>query len=202
MVMMDIHFIRGEQLVKTPQPAQLAPLGYSFAQLLKDHPEARQPKLIFTTAHPIYQFKLGDQTLALNAQDGRPLPPITQQDVMAKAQSLYRGQGKIMNTQRFDSDLPAEISARLAPVWQVNFDDFAHTSLYFSAISGELVSKRHDYWRIFDFMWMLHIMDYDERENINNGFLRILAALGVLTAGFGVALTYISFRQRKETTRC
>lgn len=202
MVMMDIDFIRGEQLVKPTTPTQITSLGYSFTQLLEDHPDALQPQLIFTASHAFYQFKLGGQTIVINAQDGTPLPAIAQQDIIAKAQSLYSGQGKIINAHRLDTDLPAEISPKLAPVWQVNFDDFAHTSLYFSAISGELVSKRHNYWRIFDFMWMLHIMDYDEREDIHNRFLRILAMLGVLTASFGLALTYVSFRQPKETKRC
>mgnify|MGYP003339799900 CR=1 FL=1 len=38
---------------------------------------------------------------------------------------------------------------------------------------GEIVSRRHALWRVFDFAWMLHIMDYEARTNVNNPLLRI-----------------------------
>ena len=38
---------------------------------------------------------------------------------------------------------------------------------YISATTGSVLERRNDTWRWWDFFWMLHIMDYDERENVN-----------------------------------
>ena len=69
-----------------------------------------------------------------------------------------------------------------------------NSTLYISAVTGQLVSARHNYWRLFDIMWMLHIMDYKTRENVQNPLLTVMSTLALLTALFGMALSYISFR--------
>ena len=50
---------------------------------------------------------------------------------------------------------------------------------------------------MFDFVWMLHIMDYDERSDANNALLRIASATGLLFAVTGVWLLFYSFRRRR-----
>ena len=37
--------------------------------------------------------------------------------------------------------------------------------------SGEVTAVRHDRWRLFDWFWMLHIMDYDERSDFSTPLL-------------------------------
>ena len=63
------------------------------------------------------------------------------------------------------------------PVWQVTIDDDDNTTLYVSATDGRLLERRNDTWRIFDFFWMLHIMDYQGRQNFNH--LLVIGAAGV-----------------------
>lgn len=63
------------------------------------------------------------------------------------------------------------------PVWQVTIDDDDNTTLYVSAADGQLLERRNDTWRWFDFFWMLHIMDYQGRQNFNH--LLIIVAAGV-----------------------
>ena len=63
------------------------------------------------------------------------------------------------------------------PVWQVTIDDDDNTTLYVSAADGRLLERRNDTWRWFDFFWMLHIMDYQGRQNFNH--LLIIVAAGV-----------------------
>lgn len=64
-----------------------------------------------------------------------------------------------------------------AASWEARFDDEHETTLYFSADDGRLVEIRNDAWRLFDFFWMLHTMDYRGRDNFNNPL--------VITVGFG-----------------
>jgi len=50
-------------------------------------------------------------------------------------------------------------------------------------------------------MWMLHILDFNERENINNWLLRILSLLGMLTVLSGYflwLLTSTPLRPRRD----
>ena len=82
------------------------------------------------------------------------------------------------------------------PYWRVNFSDRANTSLYISASTGEILQRRNGYWRVFDFFWMLHIMDYSGRNNFNN-LLIITVALTAIWLGIsGFILLFYSFRRR------
>lgn len=90
---------------------------------------------------------------------------------------------------------------RTLPVWQVSLDDPDGTRLYVSPDTGRVLARRNDYWRVFDFFWMLHIMDYDEREDFNNPLLiatTITSTLFVLT---GIILLYFRFWPRRKKRR-
>lgn len=80
---------------------------------------------------------------------------------------------------------PADYKGPL-PVYQVVFDDFRQTNLYTDPWSGRVIVRRNMFWRIYDFLWMLHIMDFDEREDFNNPWIRILsvAALSIVLSGY------------------
>ena len=79
----------------------------------------------------------------------------------------------------------------------MDFDDAGSTAFYVSPDDGSLITRRHTYWRIFDFAWMLHIMDYEERADVNNTLLRISAGLGLVLSVLGMWLLFFSFRRRR-----
>ena len=66
------------------------------------------------------------------------------------------------------------------------------------AAAGELISRRHALWRVFDFAWMLHIMDYDERTDVNNPLLRVATWGTFAMAATGAWLLIWSFPRRKR----
>ena len=71
---------------------------------------------------------------------------------------------------------------------------------WFSA--GELLARRTDRWRIFDFLWMLHIMDFDTRDDFNHPLLQLAAVLGLIIALSGVvfwAMTTRLFRRASSS---
>lgn len=80
---------------------------------------------------------------------------------------------------------PADYKGPL-PVFQVVFDDFRHTHLYADPWSGRVIVRRNMFWRVYDFLWMLHILDFAEREDFNNPWIRILstAALTIIVSGY------------------
>jgi uncharacterized iron-regulated membrane protein len=82
----------------------------------------------------------------------------------------------------------SEIRGRDTPVWKVSFARPESLNLYLDPWTGEILARRTDRWRIFDFFWMLHIMDFDAREDFNHPLLQISAALGLVIALSGVGL--------------
>ena len=109
-----------------------------------------------------------------------------------------RGIGEEIASAALITEIPGEIRGRKPPLWRVEFAQWNKPTLYFSPTTGELISRRHELWRIFDFVWMLHIMDYDERENVNNTLLRIFTWGAILMASSGIWLLFYSFHRKKK----
>ena len=87
------------------------------------------------------------------------------------------------------------------PVYQVILDHPKHPHLYVSPVTGAVLKRRNRPWRIFDFLWMLHIMDYRGRENFNHWLLTAMSVLAILTAASGLALwAWRVPRRRKRRT--
>lgn len=76
------------------------------------------------------------------------------------------------------------------PAWAVTFEHPSSPTLYVPAELGVVLRVRTDEWRAFDWLWMLHTMDYEGRDDFNNLLLRAFSVLGLLTilSGFGLFL--------------
>jgi ferredoxin len=77
--------------------------------------------------------------------------------------------------------------------WRVDFSDRSNTSIYISASTGEILERRNSFWRIRDFFWMLHIMDYPGRENFNNPLIITVALIAIWLGISGFLLLFGSF---------
>ncbi|MGS2719812.1 PepSY domain-containing protein [Paraglaciecola aestuariivivens] len=194
MVSLNIHFIHGENLAQhQQQKLNLAEVHYSINALLADFPGATGIKLTSLMGQPVYRFNLAGQGKQLiDASTGKPLGKVDQNQAKQIAQYYYTGNQEIQSIKLMTKmqDMPAELSPRHLPFWQVTFADFANPTFYIQQDSGAIVTKRHDYWRAFDWMWRFHIMDYDDGENVANWFLLVIACLALLAALAGVILTY------------
>src|SRR3546814_16962298 len=74
------------------------------------------------------------------------------------------------------------MQAATPPFWQIEFEGWNRPTLYISPTTGEMISRRHNLWRIFDFAWMIHIMDYENRTNVNNPLLPVATWSAVFMA--------------------
>ena len=63
-------------------------------------------------------------------------------------------------------------------------------NIYQDPYSGEIMAIRSSQWRLWDLMWGLHIMDWAERENIDNVFLKLFSFIALFTALSGVVLFF------------
>ena len=63
-------------------------------------------------------------------------------------------------------------------------------NVYQNPFTGEIVAIRSSEWRIWDLMWGLHIMDWVDRDNIDNILLKIFSFIALFTSISGVILFF------------
>ena len=210
MVFMHIDYIHGDSLISNPQ-TKINPdkLQYSLAKLLQTYPEAEQISVGKLMQQDVYRFSIPainttiitTQQVMLNAQTGERLSPLNQTAAIALAQYYYLGNEAITKVSLLNDNPPFELSARHLPAWRINFDHFSAPSLYISADSGLVVGKRHAFWRLFDWMFRFHVMDYGDAEEIDNQLLFWIALISTLAAVSGLTLTYFRVLRRTKNKR-
>lgn len=136
----------------------------------------------------------------LDARNGELRSPIPHEQALQLGDHYYAGSGKVGTAILItdEDQRPSELQTRPLPLWQIAFDDSIDTTFYLSPSSGELISRRHSFWRLYDFLWMFHIMDYENRTDFNNNLLRVAALMGLGMSLSGVWLLFYSFTRRKE----
>ena len=84
----------------------------------------------------------------------------------------------------------AEYRGRPLPLYRVRSvnDEDEEINVYVSGFSGEVVAIRNEQWRIWDLMWGLHIMDWEERDDFNHWLLRVFSVLALISSVTGLFL--------------
>jgi hypothetical protein len=112
-----------------------------------------------------------------DAADGRP---VRVDGLVARrvAEAAYAGGGKVSSVLPL-GELELAVREHKLPIWRVDFADSANSSFYVSGETGKLLERRNDTWRIWDFAWMLHNMDYVSRTSFNHPLI-IVMAFGII----------------------
>jgi hypothetical protein len=199
MVAVHIDIIHGDMLVR-PQASTVA--GHLDAvqpilQLLARYPDTTAVTLSSRGGQPVYQLTRPGGRLVADAVTGEPLAPLTGAEAAAIAAARFTGDAPVTATTLIRDNPPTEIQFAPLPLWRVDFGDVWGSSFYIDPASGRLVTRRHTLWRVFDFLWMLHIMDYDTRDDVNNVVLRLFSILALLLAVTGCWLLYLRFLSRR-----
>lgn len=84
----------------------------------------------------------------------------------------------------------AEFRGRRLPIYKVSTDTKDDINIYIDPITGDVAAIRSDSWRAWDLLWALHIMDYQDRDNINNILLKIFSILALVSSISGVILFF------------
>jgi uncharacterized iron-regulated membrane protein len=208
MVAMDLDFIHGDPLVRNVKPTfDLHVSRVTMAQLTQQREGAIETLRLraLPDGRQVYEIGQGGQLSLFDASTGARLSPLPESRIADLARYYYAGTGRVASIALLsrEEDRPQEIQTRKLPLWRVDFDDRLETSLYLHPDTGTLVVRRHRFWRWFDFLWSLHIMDYQERTDVNNWLLRGATILGLTLAGFGLWLAFFSFPflQRRRPRR-
>ncbi|WP_106639793.1 PepSY domain-containing protein [Allosphingosinicella vermicomposti] len=198
MVSVHIDYIHGDHLVKAPEArgfdlARLVPAE----QVVAAHPQTQELRLQHWLDRPVWRVQTTEGRYLVDGQSGQKLPTLTQAQAEASARSVYTGNPTIVSSKLL-MEPPLEMQSAKPPFWQIEFEGWNRPTLYISPTTGELISRRHALWRVFDFAWMLHIMDYDERSNVNNPLLRVATWSAVIMALSGAWLLLWSFPRKKR----
>ncbi|WP_235536269.1 PepSY domain-containing protein [Sphingomonas sp. Root50] len=102
--------------------------------------------------------------------------------------AAYKGPAVMARTQAVTSS-STEYRGAL-PAWQVALNDADATRVYVDAATGRIAAVRTNTWRLYDFFWGLHIMDWKNHEDFNTPWLM---AFAVGSLGLGVAGTVLLY---------
>ncbi|WOI52180.1 PepSY domain-containing protein [Parvularcula sp. LCG005] len=146
---------------------------------------------------PVWELHGGARTVIVEAKEGTIISPVPQALARQIAEYDFAGDGQVASVKML-TDPPSEYGPG-GPVWQVQFDDAGNTRLYVDPDTGKVRARRSDTWRLFDFFWRLHVMDYDDGADFNHPLLIVSAGLGLLVSVSG--LTILVFRMRRSYGR-
>ncbi len=141
----------------------------------------------------VYQVTTADGVVLLDAGTaGRVTLDAPRARAIATAR--YKG-GAGVESQSLIVEPTHETRDMSLPAWRVEFADADRTALFVSAQTGEVLGAKTDTWRLWDIAWMLHIMNYGDRQSFNHPLI-ITVATGVawLTLS-GLILLFRSFRR-------
>ncbi len=194
MVWKPIEEVRGEHLMKKPPAMRVeglvVPPSVAGVPLKKLSLEQR-------AAGPRWVAMLPDGTTRLaDPETGRWLPPYSASDAAAEVAALYAGDSPVRSVTRTDpGNPPLELRHDVA-AWQVALEDGTH--FYIDAQSGALHARRTAWWRIYDFMWGLHIMDPATREDTHNPWVVGFGLAALVTTVLALVMLPLTLRRRKN----
>ncbi len=132
--------------------------------------------------------KKGAPLALVDADTGDVQVRISEAEASSAALADFAHDTTVASVTLLEGEPPLEYRKGRMPVYQVILDHPKQMHLYVCPVTGDILKRRNQVWRIFDFFWMLHIMDYGARENFNHWLLSGMSALAMLTSASGLAL--------------
>jgi uncharacterized iron-regulated membrane protein len=153
---------------------------------------------------------LGRPVALVHAREGRPrlydlatgraVSPISAAAATRIAEADHAGEARAVRVTEV-TEAGAEYRGAL-PAWRVDFEE-SNLALYVAADSGAVTARRSTLWRVYDFLWGLHIMDWRGHEDFNSWLLVITTVLGLVIVVSGIVLLpsrlgYTAWRRRRR----
>jgi hypothetical protein len=195
MVARPIEEVRGEGLIGDPPAldpsAPLVPprIGPRPISSLLIEQRGNGPKWVIRYAD-------GASRLA-DAGSGRLLPPLAAADAAAIVRDRYTGKASISAVDKTSADRAPLDLRRPVDAWRVTMSD--GTRFYLHAATGEILARRTRWWRVYDWMWGLHIMDLKTREDAHNPLLIGFGIVALLTTLLAIVLLPMTIRRRRRS---
>ncbi len=137
-----------------------------------------------------------------NAETGELRGPLTKDEAVEVAKMRFNAEPKLKSVEYLTTtDSHHEYREGPLPAYAVTFEHPTNTTVYVASELGTVQKFRNNKWRLFDFLWMMHTMDYKGRDNFGNILLRIFSIFGLVTVISGFVLFFISSKWGKMNFR-
>jgi hypothetical protein len=197
MVIRPIDEVRGNHLLSDAKPIQLA--GPPVPPRVEGLP-LTSLSLEQRAAGPRWVAVLQDGTTRVaDPASGMLLPPLSAADAVREVMSRYTGRSKVQSVSRTDPAKPPLELRREIAAWKIAMSDGTH--FYVDSASGEIVARRTRWWRIYDWMWGLHIMDLKTREDTNNPLVVGFGIAALVMSLLALALLPMTVKRRRRGSR-
>ena len=193
MVVRPIEEVRGTALLADPKPFALA--TPPVAPLVEGRPLASLT-LAPRAAGPRWVLLFADGgTRLADPASGALLPAYGAADAVREVMARYTGKASVVGASRTDRASPPMDLRRPIDSWQVAMSD--GTRFYVDAGSGEVVARRTRFWRFYDWMWGLHIMDLQTREDTHHPWIIAFGLVALLTTLLALVMLPLTGKRRK-----
>jgi len=146
---------------------------------------------------PRWVVTLADGTVRqASPESGALLPMLSAAAAAAQVTARYTGTASVKSVERTDVGKPPLELRRPIVAWRVAMSDGTH--FYVDAGSGEIVARRTRWWRFYDFMWGLHIMDPVGREDTHNPWVIGFGGASLLMTLLALALLPMTTKRRRR----
>ncbi len=141
----------------------------------------------------VYKTAQGTKVQLADAVTGALRGPLSENEAILLAKSRLTKTAEARSVKYLTStDGHHEYREKPLPAYAIRFEGEVNTTVYVASEMGTVQSFRNNQWRVFDFLWMLHTMDYQNRDNLNNWLLRIFSVFGLVTIVSGFLLFFLS----------
>lgn len=161
--------------------------------------------LIQILGKPTYQIiyskehDRGNKVQLVDAVSGVLRGALTKEEAVEVAQKAFGDDSKVVDVEYLQStNGHHEYREQPLPAYAVTFKHPSSTTVYVASEFGTVQKFRNNKWRVFDFLWMMHTMDYQSRDNLSNWLLRAFSIFGLFTIISGFTLFFVS---RKKTNK-
>ena len=197
MSLIPIDMVRGEDWIKRdvePLSEHMAGFRVPLSQLPVQQVSSARPGI--RLGQPVWFLQLADNSQqVVDAASGVKLPLLDATQAASLARSAHVDAPEVVRVASVER-AEGEVRGAKLPLWRVELDDRWRSRVYIDATTGRVTAVRNDLWRVYDFFWMLHIMDYGAREDFNNNLLRSAAGVGWFIGLTGIWMLFYSFRRR------
>jgi len=198
MSVLPLERVRGEHHMAEPEALTLRPAELITPQDALDALDrtggALEVRLQAWQGRPVYNvYDANWSSVLVDAVTGERLTPVSRETAIEIAQADYAGDPDIAAVEYFEE--PTWEYRRPGAAWRISFADGEGTRIYVSPNSGLVTARRNDNWRVFDFFWMLHIMDYKEREDFNHPLLISASIFALVTVLAGLLLLVLRMQR-------
>jgi uncharacterized iron-regulated membrane protein len=194
MVARPIATVRGEALLGAAPalPSGLVPIAPAIGPRpvasLTLEPAPDGPKWLI-------RYIDGGSRLA-DPRSGRLLPPLAAAAAARIVEARYTGKARVAAVDRTSAQSPPLDLRREVAAWRVTMSD--GTRFYLDSATGEILARRTRWWRFYDFMWGLHIMDLRTREDSHNPLVIGFGILSLLTLLLALVLLPLTLKRGRR----